>query len=276
MITRASIAGHPVHALLVHLPVGLLSGTVGFDLLGTIMNAPELWVVAAYLLVAGSGAGALAAMPGIVDLIFISRAQPVVRRAVVRHAVVAGASLAVFLLSFWIRGGLRAQPSGLALGCELAACALLALAGRLGGSLVFEHGVGVTTDDNNRTAIALFERFSASDIPGALALLTDDVTWRVPGKPGESPAAGTYDKRRLQHPFEHMLTQLVDGLSMTVLSLVSDGDHVSVEAEGRGDLRNGRQYRQQYHFAFTLRDGKIATVREYYDTHHAFEVWMRP
>jgi len=41
----------------------------------------------------------------------------------------------------------------------------------------------VASEDNKRSAVELFARFSASDIPEVLALLTDDVTWRVPGKP---------------------------------------------------------------------------------------------
>ena len=135
----------------------------------------------------------------------------------------------------------------------------------------------VTTEDNKRSAVELFARFSASDIPGVLALMTDDVTWRVPGKPELSPVAGIYNKDRLKRLFGRMLAQLdKGGLQMTVLGLLAEGDDVAVEVESQGDLRNGRQYRQQYHFLITFRDGKIASVREYLDTHHAFDVWIRP
>jgi len=116
----------------------------------------------------------------------------------------------------------------------------------------------MTIEDNKRSAVELFARFSASDIPGVLALMTDDVTWRVPGKPELSPVAGIYNKDRLKRLFERMLAQLEGGLHMTVLGLI------------------GRKYRQQYHFLITFHDGRIASVREYLDTHHAFDVWMRP
>jgi ketosteroid isomerase-like protein len=134
----------------------------------------------------------------------------------------------------------------------------------------------MTLERNKQVAVELFARFSAGDIPGVLALMTDDVTWRVPGKPEISRAAGIYDKRRLERLFNRMLAQLQNGLKMTVSSSIAEGDQLAVEVESAGDLRNGRQYRQQYHFAITLRDGKIAAVREYLDTHHAFDVWMRP
>ena len=134
----------------------------------------------------------------------------------------------------------------------------------------------VTAEENKRSAVELFARFSASDIPGVLALMTDDVTWRLPGKPELSPVAGIYNKERLRRLFDRMLAQLESGLQMTVLGLVAEGNNVAVEVESQGDLRNGRKYRQQYHFLITFRDGRIASVREYLDTHHAFDVWMRP
>jgi len=134
----------------------------------------------------------------------------------------------------------------------------------------------MTTEQNKRLAAELFARFTASDIDGVLALMTDDVTWRIPGKPELTPAAGVYDKERLRRLFKRMLAQLNDGLRMTVLGSLAEDDRLAVEVESSGDLRNGRQYRQQYLFLITFRDGKIASVREYLDTHHAFDVWMRP
>ncbi|TMA22507.1 MAG: nuclear transport factor 2 family protein [Deltaproteobacteria bacterium] len=129
---------------------------------------------------------------------------------------------------------------------------------------------------NKEIAAELFARFSRSDIPGVLSLMTDDVVWRIPGKKELSPAAGDYGKERIGRLFNRMLSQLESGLQMTVLGSVAEGDTVAVEVESSGDLKNGRRYRQQYHFAIVFQDGKIARVREYLDTQHAFDVWMRP
>ena len=132
------------------------------------------------------------------------------------------------------------------------------------------------TEQHKQIASELFARLSAGDVGGALALMTDDATWRIAGKPELSRAAGVYDKARLGRLFERMLGQLEDGLKMTVIRLVGEGDRVSAEVESSGDLRNGRQYRQPYHFAIDFRDDHIVAIREYLDTQHAFEVWMRP
>lgn len=131
------------------------------------------------------------------------------------------------------------------------------------------------TQRNKHAVAEMFERFTAGDIQGVLALMTDDVTWHVPGKPELSPVAGVYDKARLERLFGRMLGQLKDGLRMKVVSSIAEGDVVAAEAESSADLKNGRLYRQQYHFRIALRDGKIASVREYLDTHHAFDVWIR-
>jgi len=130
--------------------------------------------------------------------------------------------------------------------------------------------------DNTQIAAELFARFSSGDIQGALAMMTDDVVWRIPGKPELSPIAGEYGKERLGRLFHRMLSQLERGLAMRVVGSIAEGDKVAVEVESSGDLKNGRRYRQQYHFAIDFRDGKIASVREYLDTQHAFDVWMRP
>jgi len=132
----------------------------------------------------------------------------------------------------------------------------------------------VNTDRNKAAARSFFERFSAGDIEGALALMTEDATWRIPGKKELSPAAGLYTKERIGRLFRRMLDGLSTGLHMTVVSSVAEGDSVALEVVSSGDLKNGRQYRQEYHFLMEFKDGKIQAVREYLDTQHAHDVWV--
>lgn len=121
----------------------------------------------------------------------------------------------------------------------------------------------------------LFERFSASDIPGVMATMTEDATWLAAGKPALLPAAGLYDKARLELLFNRMFARLKSGLQMKVRETIAEGERVAVEVESSGDLTNGREYRQQYCFVLTFRAGKIASVREYLDTLHAHDTWYR-
>jgi ketosteroid isomerase-like protein len=133
----------------------------------------------------------------------------------------------------------------------------------------------MSTDSNKATAQRFFELFSASDIEGVLALMTDDATWRIAGKKELTPTAGIYTKERIGRLFRRMIDNLTGGLQMKVLSSIAEGDRVALEVTSSGDLQNGRLYRQEYHILMEFRDGKISAVREYLDTQHAHDVWIR-
>ena len=134
----------------------------------------------------------------------------------------------------------------------------------------------MTTDRNKAVARQFFERFTASDIDGALALMTDDATWWIPGKKELSPTAGLFSKEKIGRLFHRMLAALDNGLTMTVKSSIAESDFVALEVESSGNLKNGRKYRQEYHMLMQLRDGRICAVREYLDTQHAHAVWLAP
>jgi uncharacterized protein len=130
--------------------------------------------------------------------------------------------------------------------------------------------------ENKAIAFKFFDRFTAGDIQGALDAMADDATWWIPGKPERSPSAGVYSKERIGRLFDRMVAALEDGLTMTVVSSIGEGNHVALEVVSSGNLRNGRQYRQEYHMLLSFEGGKIATVREYLDTQHANDVWSAP
>ena len=134
----------------------------------------------------------------------------------------------------------------------------------------------MAAERNKAVALELFARFSAGDVPGVLSLMAEDCTWLIPGKPERMATAGEYSKQRIARLFHRMLTQLPGGLKMTVKSMIAEGDRVAAEVESEGDLKNGHRYRQQYHVAIELADGRIRSVREYLDTQHAYDVWLAP
>jgi uncharacterized protein len=133
----------------------------------------------------------------------------------------------------------------------------------------------MTVAQHKGTAQNFFERLSASDIDGALTLLSDDATWWILGKPDIHPAAATYNKAEFGQLFQRMLRRLEHGLQMTVKGMFGEGDKLSVELESLGTLKNGRVYNQLYHQVLEFKDGKIVAAREYLDTQHSFEVWFR-
>jgi ketosteroid isomerase-like protein len=134
----------------------------------------------------------------------------------------------------------------------------------------------VSTDANKALVCEFLDRFTQRDLDGGLALLADDVSWWIAGKPEQLISAGMYDKSKLVRLFRRMERHLEAGLQMTVHGLVAEGDKVAAEVTSHGPLKNGRVYQQEYHFLFTLRDGQISAVREYLDTQHIHAVWEAP
>jgi len=56
------------------------------------------------------------------------------------------------------------------------------------------------------------------------------------------------------------------GMEPTIHSVTAEYDRVVVEFEGNGTLFNGEPYCNEYCMVFTMRDGKIAQVNEYFCT----------
>jgi ketosteroid isomerase-like protein len=62
------------------------------------------------------------------------------------------------------------------------------------------------------------------------------------------------------------------GLSCVVHTVTAESDRVIVEFEGNATLVNGQPYNNQYCMVFTLSEGKIKQVNEYFCTKLADEV----
>jgi ketosteroid isomerase-like protein len=132
----------------------------------------------------------------------------------------------------------------------------------------------MSIEENKRIATEFFARFSRGDVPGVLELMSEDASWRVPGKPGTVPICGVRTKPQMARLFAGMKERLKGGVEMWVKGLTAEGDRVAVEVESRAELQNGRIYGNEYHFLMVIRDGQIRTVHEYYDTQHTLEVWF--
>ena len=151
MPTPASIRKHPIHPMLVGIPIGLWTFAVVADLMHLLGWGGPTWKEVARYCIGGGIVGALlAAVPGLVDLTSISGGP--VRKIALTHMAVNLIAVALFGLSLWLRagdplGGWPVAVSGIGL-------LVLGLGGWLGGELVFVHGMGVAAAEakgNRRT-----------------------------------------------------------------------------------------------------------------------------
>jgi uncharacterized membrane protein len=140
MRTPASIKGHPIHAILVAFPIGLLVFSFICDLLllGG-LGSGDWAVVARCTLAAGIVAALLAAIPGFVDYLSLSGR---VRRLATYHLLLNLTVVGVFTVDLLLR--LRSDPyDKVPVFLSAIGVALLAVSGWLGGEMVYRHGVGV-------------------------------------------------------------------------------------------------------------------------------------
>lgn len=142
MEARAKLLGHPVHQMLIVLPLGLLAGAVVFDVIHLLTGEPGWALVSYWLIPAGVLSGLLAAVFGVIDWTKI----PVRTRAWrigLLHAVANVGVLLLFAASWRLRGDAEALPDAAALALSFAGGALALFSGWLGGELVDRLGVGV-------------------------------------------------------------------------------------------------------------------------------------
>src|SRR5262245_36214647 len=142
MESRAKLFGHPIHQMLVALPLGLLATALLFDVMHLI-TANGYWSEIAYwIIAAGVVTGLLAAPFGFIDWLSI----PSGTRAK-RIGAVHGAGNVIVVLLFatsWIlRGDAPRAPEPLALGLSWVAAGMALCTGWLGGELVDRLAVGV-------------------------------------------------------------------------------------------------------------------------------------
>ena len=139
METRASIKGHPIHVILIPIPLGLWAFALVADVAALITGAGE-WRTVAYYCIGGGLVGALlAAVFGLVDLLGVKDPQP--RRTGFIHMALNLAAVAVFGLNFFLRMN-EPDHSG-ALWLTLVGVVVVAVSGWLGGELVHRYGVSV-------------------------------------------------------------------------------------------------------------------------------------
>lgn len=184
MQSKARLLGHPLHPMLVTLPIGAFVWSLLFDLIALIGGLPLMAVFAFWLIGAGVLGGLLAAVVGLVDLLAIPRGTRAARIAR-WHGI---GNLVVVLL-FAASWGLRlvaAAPTPWALALSWGGVALLMLTAWLGGELVTRLGVGVSDGAGLDAPSSL--RPAAPEMPRPRGL---DTETRV----GESVAAPMQPRR---------------------------------------------------------------------------------
>lgn len=146
-----SIAGHPIHPILIPYPIAFLSGAFITDLVYWITNNPFWAQASVWLIGAGLVMGALAAVVGLIDFLTIERAREPIDGWIHFLGMLGVEILAI--VNLFLRPGDPAAailPWGLILSAVTAG--LLGIAGWFGGELAYRHMIGVIGQHKKRGA----------------------------------------------------------------------------------------------------------------------------
>ncbi len=121
--------------------------------------------------------------------------------------------------------------------------------------------------------IRYVEAVQAGDLDTARDCFAEDATWDYPG---DLPLSGMWRGREaIIGDFlggMHALLEPGSWVGIELTSIVSQGDQAVAEWTSRGTARGGARYHNRCAGVFTVRDGKISSVREYLDTQHVARV----
>jgi ketosteroid isomerase-like protein len=123
----------------------------------------------------------------------------------------------------------------------------------------------MSTGENVRIVKDFFAAIGRGDEQGLLALAAEDIEWIIPGE--DWPLAGTH---RGHAGLAKVLQKASNEVEMTYLAppeFVAQGDRVLVIGVATGKIKaTNKTFKDDWVFAITVRNGKLANIREYIDT----------
>jgi uncharacterized protein len=128
------------------------------------------------------------------------------------------------------------------------------------------QGAAGRSGDAKSLGLAFLQSFWDGDLERGFALCAPDARWRF--------------QRSLHDPVEVPVREAVNWLMMTLVagfepdtqytvelfSAIGEGDEASFEYSATGRARGGKTYHNRYHVRVTTRDGRIVSIRPYFDT----------
>jgi uncharacterized protein len=131
------------------------------------------------------------------------------------------------------------------------------------------------TEDNVAFIKAAWGAFASRDVDRIAALFTEDAEWVAPRGNATAVALGASDhmigRDAIAHVIAREVPRLFHDISIEFRGFYAQGPSVVVENRFSATLPNGASYANDYCFIFECRDGKIALMREYMDTHSGFK-----
>ncbi len=119
------------------------------------------------------------------------------------------------------------------------------------------------SEQNKQVVLAFIEAMGRGDAAAAAPCINEDAYTLAKGF-GKFAGVRTHDT--ILATIDAFSKLMPDGMEPDIVSVTAEGERVVVEFEGNGTLVNGEPYCNQYCMVFTLREGRISQVNEYFCT----------
>jgi ketosteroid isomerase-like protein len=122
---------------------------------------------------------------------------------------------------------------------------------------------------NEQTVLDFFAALSTGDLEKLRPFLTEESVWEPMVR--DIPGAGVYRGNQIIDDFLGPVRGMFapGDPKVHVKALMSDGDTVTVESSSTGHLADGKRvYDNRYAWVFRIKDGKVARLHEYMDSHY--------
>jgi hypothetical protein len=129
-------------------------------------------------------------------------------------------------------------------------------------------------EENKQLVLDAYACLGRGEPEGFFDRLTDDVKWTFFGS---HRYAGTFNgKDEIISGLFESLGELLEGpIKVHMRQVIAEGDTVVIEAKGEARGKNGKDYNNDYCIVVTVRDGKIAEMREHLDSELVTDVFGR-
>jgi uncharacterized protein len=118
--------------------------------------------------------------------------------------------------------------------------------------------------DNKTLVLTALRHLSDRDLPALFDLVHENGSWSVPYRSDRFPFGGTWGKEAMRE----ILTSFQSGFDLfavRVTSATAEEDRVAVEAVAEGEGPDKAVYRNVFSFLVYVKDGKLHTIREFFD-----------
>ena len=160
MRSKAAIGAHPIHPMIVPLPIGAFFLALVGDIQHLSGRDPFWYRFSAFCIAVGIVTALLAAVFGAIEYFGVEM-SPAGRRLATWHGILNVTVVVLYVVSWWMRrndAALGNERFSLVMGLAVVAFLMLGVSGWLGGNLSYEHKVGVVEKmDPKATEIGMRE-----------------------------------------------------------------------------------------------------------------------